>query len=159
MKLRGFGLAVLLGLGCVATAHGEIYRWVDAEGQVHYSQSLPPTGAAVEKVQGASKPAVAPDTAQKALQEQVEKVDTQKQKTVEAKDLEGKVKEEIEKRKKNCEVARTNLQTLENLGGRKIQDSEGKVIRLSEEDRQKRLTEAQQQIKDWCEGIPEAKTP
>ncbi len=159
MKLRGFGWAVGLVLIGLGSAQGEIYRWVDAEGQVHYSQSPPPIGTQTEKVRGAYKPAVTPETAQKALQEQVEKVDTQKQQTTEAKDLEGKVRAELERRKKNCETARTNLQTLENLGNRRIQDSEGKVIRLSEEDRQKRLSESQQQIKEWCEDVPATQTP
>lgn len=156
MTLRWLGLAALL---CVSAAHGEIYRWVDADGLVHYSQSPPPVGVTGEAMRGAPKPAVDPDAAQKALQERVGKIDEQKQKTGEAKDLEGKVKEEIEKRKKNCEVARNNLQTLETLGGKKIQDSQGNVIRLSEEERLQKITEANKQIKDWCEGIPAAPTP
>jgi hypothetical protein len=158
MTLRWLGLTALLFFG---TAHSElIYRWTDEAGQVHYSQLRPPIGTpGIEIVQGAPKAAVDPSAAQKALQGQVTKVDEQQQKAVEAKDLDGKVRAEIERREKNCKVARANQQTLETLGSKKLQDSEGKVFALSDEERQKKLAEAQKQVTDWCEGIPAAATP
>jgi hypothetical protein len=36
-------ILILLGLAVAATAHAaEVYRWVDENGEVHYSESLPP---------------------------------------------------------------------------------------------------------------------
>jgi len=58
---------------------------------------------------------------------------------------------EIQKiRKKNCEAARQNVINLNRGGNVRYMGADGKVMRLTEEERQKRIDEANQQIKENC---------
>lgn len=48
---------------CSAAAHAQVYRWVDAKGTVHYSDSPPPEGVSATKLDIDTKPgAPAPDS-------------------------------------------------------------------------------------------------
>jgi hypothetical protein len=67
--VRGF-LAIGLAFAAVS-AWGQIYRWVDDKGAVHYSNETPPPGANAAKVDSAAEPR-APVEQRLGTREQIE---------------------------------------------------------------------------------------
>ena len=75
---------------CVAAAllqspaQGEIYKWTDAAGEIHYSQTPPPQGIKTEKIQGAAPPPEAPAEITEQLQSDVQSIEESAAKQEEA---------------------------------------------------------------------------
>jgi hypothetical protein len=132
-----------------AADNQNMYKWTDDQGEVHYSQ-FPPPGHKAEKLQAPPRPAQSPATVDNDLQKQVETTEQQHQEKLQgAKD--AKQWAEIQKiRRQNCETANKNLVNLQRGGNIRYMDPDGKVIRLTEEERQKRIEEANADIKENC---------
>ena len=127
-----------------------MYKWTDDQGEVHYSQ-FPPSGGKAEKMQAPRPvPAAAADSAESDLQTQIKAMDKENEEQLQgAKDAESRAK--IQKiRRENCETANKNLTNLQRGGNVRYVGANGEVIRLSEEERQKRIEEANAQIKENC---------
>jgi hypothetical protein len=137
----------IAGVYCPLTL-AEIYKWVDEQGEVHYSQSRPEgKDAEVLKV-----PSTGGATAErKSLERQlfeVEKNETQRKLKVE------KQKKRVENealRKENCRRARAKLQSLDTGTNILEIDEQGNAKRLTEQERQIRLTNAKNDIARWCD--------
>jgi type IV secretory pathway VirB10-like protein len=133
----------------VNTSFADIYKWVDAEGQIHYSQHAPQNQEA-QLIKTPPPPTINPDDAQKpvdALIEQQTKSTKEKQERLE------KLKADAEQdaiRKENCRLAQHNLQQYQNNPNRRITDANGNVTRPPQEERQNKIIEFQQYIKDNC---------
>ena len=127
----------------------DIYKWTDDQGEVQYTQ-FPPPGRPAEILHGVRPPDQSPDTAGNDLQKQLETVEQQNQEQLQgAKD--EKQWAQIQKiRRDNCKTARQNLVNLNRGGNVRYMGADGKVMRLTEEERQKRIDEANQQIKENC---------
>lgn len=123
---------------------GQIYKWVDAQGVTHFG-AQPPAGQTVETmntVVAPPKPAAPANTPA-----QTETGDEQR-------DIDRKVKEQVAaqeaERKRYCETLRTNLAQLEHNPRVRVEEN-GEVRRVSEEERQSRITEAKQKIGENCQ--------
>ena len=123
---------------------GQIYKWVDAQGVTHFG-AQPPAGQAVETmntVVAPPKPATPANTPQQA-----ETGDKQR-------DIDRKVKEQVAaqeaERKRYCETLRTNLAQLEHNPRVRVEEN-GEVRRVTEEERQSRISEAKQKIGENCQ--------
>ncbi len=127
----------------------ETYKWVNDQGVVTYSQT-PPPGEQAERVKlrGTAAPSDAKasqsklDAMRQRLADSAEDRELEKQQQQEAKD-------EIERKRHNCEAARSNLRNLEGLGKRLYQ-MDGQYRRLSEEERQQLMQKEQDHIKENC---------
>lgn len=126
-----------------------IYKWTDDQGEVQYTQ-FPPAGRKAEKMNAPPPPAQSSETAEKHLQKQLDTMEQQNEKQQqETKDADQRA--EIQKiRKKNCEIAHKNLVNLQRGGNVRYMGPNGEVIHLTEEERQKRIDEANGQIKENC---------
>jgi hypothetical protein len=126
-----------------------MYKWTDDQGEVHYTQ-FPPPGRKTEKLQPPPPPAESPNASGNDLQQQLDAVEQQNDKQQQViKDADQR--EEIKKiRKKNCETAHKNLINLERGGNVRYMGPNGEAIRLTEEERQKRIDETNVQIKENC---------
>jgi hypothetical protein len=126
-----------------------IYKWSDDQGEIHYTQ-FPPAGREVERLNAPPPPAESPEVTEDDLQKQVETMEQQNEKQLQdARNADQRA--EIQKvRKQNCEAANKNLINLERGGNIRYMGPDGKVIRLTEEERQKRIDEANKQIKENC---------
>ncbi len=127
-----------------------IYKWVDANGDVHYSEQAPPESKARElKVQ--SRPA---DTAE---------LDRLKEKAGLTPPKEGaKTPEEAlaptaadkaadaKQRQKNCQIARKNLEVLGTSRRVATKDEKGNYVRLDDNQRQAQMEQARKQIEENC---------
>jgi hypothetical protein len=127
-----------------------MYKWTDDQGEVHYTQ-FPPPGRQTEKLQPPPPPAKSPSAGGNDLQQQLEAVEKQNQEQLQgAKD--AKQWAQIQKiRRENCETAHKNLVNLQRGGNVRYMEPDGKVMHLTEEERQKRIDEANSQIKENCD--------
>jgi hypothetical protein len=147
-----FLLILLLLSG--TNAFAVISKWVDAQGQVHYSDQPPPPEAKAatlrsaadnESTAGASAPAAPKTIAEreaelrKAQQAKKEAADKAAQKQVTADEV-----------KTNCANAQQNLRTLQS-GVRMIEiDAKGERSYIDDTQRQQRIAKAQQEISNLC---------
>jgi hypothetical protein len=144
--------ALLLAGLLTQPLHAGIYKWTDASGEVHYTQTPPPGNTSAEKIEGAPPP---PDPAavhkeQQQLQERVDAMDERLKAEKEA-DAIKKEHEEVAKiDEKNCITARNNLGKLQQGGIKRYLTPEGEVIRLTDDERERRINEANSQIEMYC---------
>jgi hypothetical protein len=128
---RALALATLLA---AAAAHGQVYRWVDEQGKVHYGER-PPSGAKAKAVDekpapppGAPAPKASPDAAQQERDFQRRRMEREQR--------EAREQKAAEKARQQCERERTRLAQLRNV--RRIQsgvDEKGNLRYLSDAER------------------------
>jgi len=144
-RLLAIALALLLPLGA---AQAVTYKWVDKDGHTVYSQTPPESGnyqiidepsapppsdtAADTNAPPSASSDAAADKGQKATDKTVQRLSEKSAKA----------------REKNCEAAKKNLQIYQVY--RRIMVN-GKAVRLSDEERQKRIDKAKQDIEEFCQ--------
>jgi hypothetical protein len=129
---------------------GSIYQWVDAQGQSHFG-AQPPQGVQATLVStgtgnGTGKTGLPPTSELPKLKDERE---ADAQKAIDAQVKQKVAKQEAEL-KQYCNSLRTNLSELENNPRISVQEN-GQARRLTEEERQSRISDAQKQIKENCE--------
>lgn len=132
---------------------GGIYKWTDASGEVHYTQTPPPKGIATQKIQDTPPPAESQQSIhedQQELQERIDAMDERRARQDEEADIKKQQKENREIGEKNCITAKNNLAKLQQGGIKRYLTPAGEVIRLTEDDRQRRITEATNQVEQYC---------
>jgi len=141
-------LLLILGLTAGASAAAvTTYKWVEADGTVQYSQT-PPLGIPFEQIE--AEPGAPPVAAQERLEatkKRVEELRTQRlERDKEAADVEKKKAEQMGR----CRQAQSNLNTLRTGSRLRYTDAAGQVKFLSDEERQKRLSTAEEQVQKYC---------
>ena len=143
----------LLALGltlAVTTAQAAMYKWTDANGNVQYGQ-FPPTGVQAERISssGTSHKVEPGDSRspQQRLQELEEQQNKQSEQVAEAQ----AEQQRAEARRHNCDIARKNLAVLQEGGHHRVRLPDGTVTYLSDEQKQERIAQANQQIKANCD--------
>ncbi|NSX09528.1 DUF4124 domain-containing protein [Pseudomonas lini] len=139
MRTFFFTASLLISLSPLCMA-GQIYKWVDAQGVTHFD-AQPPPGQEPTLVVTPAPPVGKPDTPTRSnvIGDQ-RAIDTKVKKQVAEQQAQLKV---------FCEQARTNLAQLQN-NPRLREDVEGEMRRLTDQQRQERITEAQKQIAKNC---------
>ena len=135
MRTFFFTVSLLISPLCMA---GQIYKWVDAQGVTHFD-SQPPQGQEATTVvtpsSSASKPTTPPGSS--AIGDQ--------------QDIDNTVKKQVAEQQAQlnafCVQARTNLAQLQN-NPRLREDVDGEMRRLTDQQRQERISETQKQIAD-----------
>jgi hypothetical protein len=127
----------------------KIYKWTDNNGEVHYTQQ-PPRGREAVTVRPAPPPPGNPEAERSELEQQMENLD-QRQQEAAKRSAEAEQQASNQKiREKNCATARRNLAELQQGGIKRYRLPNGEVLRLNEEERQKRIAEANKQIEENC---------
>jgi len=139
-------------MGTLSIAHAaKVYKWVDSEGHVQYGER-PPAGQGEQmKIPRSTSNASAPastssektDAASKFL-DSVESERKEKQEAAKKSDAENKMKTE------NCSKAKRYVASLSQGGRRYEVDEEGNRNYLGEADIKKRLDDANEMVKKWC---------
>jgi len=148
-RLSSILIAVTL-LISAPLVHGAVYKWQDEQGITHFSDA-PPPGRRFEIVPQPRLPPADPEAARRLeelLQSQKQAEEDQQKKKQE----QMEAKEEEAARADTCRQAKERLTVLESRPGSriKITEPDGTQRRLTEEERQTRLAEAQKQIADSC---------
>jgi len=140
--------ALLLGASQCASA-AKLYKWVDENGNVSYSQQKP-VGVQSENIEvrtgGPSS-----EESQAAL----ESLTTRANEGVKDREFAATASEEIKNRderlKKNCEVARENKRILETAPRVQDKDADGNPYFVDDASRAARIATAEEQVKQFCQ--------
>ncbi|MGM0563255.1 MAG: DUF4124 domain-containing protein [Pseudomonadota bacterium] len=133
------------------TAWAKMYKWVDDEGQTHYTQTPPPEYA---REQGSVAPPPPPSESPEKAAERFEKMRKNLQEDIEA---EQKAEEEQKESRKaakeqadRCKKAKTWLRQLENNARLREVNEDGEYVVLDDSVRQERLDKARELVKKEC---------
>jgi hypothetical protein len=137
MRRLPFALVLLLLAPAVAA---QVYKWTDANGTVHYSETPPPQGTQFKRIStsGIEQPAATPAPAKKAgtaprpaATENATLPDTP------------------ENRAKLCSSLKANLDVLKGSNP-VVMEQQGKPVALDEAQRSEQLAQAQAQYAQYC---------
>lgn len=130
----------LILLTLVGYSHaGKIYKWIDAQGNVQFSQTPPPAQQVIETIQlRETQPAAdAPTTAEDA------------QAAAESSQPNDPAARWEQAQQKNCQIARDNLQRLQS--DQRLAIKEGEEVReITEAERAERLDKARRHVDIYC---------
>lgn len=129
-----FALA-LLGLTLTLPAQAvSLYKWVDENGRVHYSQTPPETSATQSE--------------QMQLKDRTPYGQQEEPEDASPPEITKETAKVVKVRERNCEIAKKNLETYRS--SERIQQPDGTIITLSEEMRAAKMKEMQAQINAYC---------
>lgn len=128
----------------------EIYKWTDAEGNVHY-EDRPTADAPIERVAIASRN-TDNTVVQARLEERRKARATAEQVASEAPPEMSReeIRAEQKKRQEQCEMYRARLETFVNSQRLYREDDAGERVYLEEEEIQAARTRVEGQIKEYC---------
>jgi hypothetical protein len=145
-------LALILAI-TTASAKQKYYKWTDADGNVHYSETKPENKATQEVSVNTSQPKITP----KANETEVEKdpIDTEgkTEEQIKAERINAESQAQIQKlqNEANCKIAKKNLETFMSTIRVSRKDPEtGEVIRLDDNQRATMLATAKKTVKEYC---------
>lgn len=145
-------LWVLLSLISVS-ASAQLYKWVDKDGTVHYSDKPPPASAKQEKkLNIRNDPAPATTGAEQAApaKSYVEQDLEYRKRKVEQEEARKKADAEAETERQNCARAQEKLRLYEEAGRVYRIDEGGERQYLSDEGRDQGLAEAREEVAKHC---------
>jgi len=147
-------LLMLAVFSVTAVAATKVYKWVDKDGNIHYSEQKPPnqqadtlhikenkpTPVSVENKQAMDESEA---NANQALEEQQVQQRAEAEKSLAAADQVNK--------QKLCQQAKANRDALNaSVRVSKIDPETGEQVRMSDDERISALQKAEQAIKDFC---------
>jgi len=159
-------LSVVMGLMlCLALpASAQMYKWVDADGRVQYSDKPPPSNIKTEKLRETAPAASAPaagdakgaakkDAAKAGPRTAAEEEQAFRKRQLDAakaQELDGKKQAEARQKEENCARARAALTNLE-MGGRQVRiDEKGERVFLEDAQIAQETARARQDVAAAC---------
>ncbi len=143
--------AVLLAAAGMAASADQVYRWVDKDGHVHYSQTPPASTDVNAQTVNITPPAPDPTTLQneqnlaKQLQDQNKQNQDDQQKA--QADAQQKAQHQ-----QQCDALRQRLQVLQQSGRVATVDAQGNKTYVSDDARAKQEQDMQDMIAKQCGG-------
>ena len=147
--LRLVCLTFMLSL-FTTTAFAEIFKWVDENGQTHYSQQAPRDLPATV-IKTPPPPTIDPNIAQQQVDELITEQEAEDQIRLEQQNQQKIEAEQLANQQRNCKIAQQQLEQYQNNPGRRIMDADGNVSRLAEEERQQKIQESQENVAKYCQ--------
>ena len=141
--------AALLCTLALAASADQMYKWVDKDGHVHYSQTPPPSTSVQAQSVNISAPPPDPVTVQNEqnLSQQIQDKNKQAQ---DAAQKQQQNAQQQAQQKKYCDSLRERLATLQVGGRTSTVDAKGNVSYLSDDQRNKQIQDVQDQINKDC---------
>jgi hypothetical protein len=148
----------LMAAFLTATAAGNMYRWVDADGNVYYSDQPPPADARDAKNLNERLPISEPDAESESesdayAEKEAEFQERQKQ-NAEAEAEAAREAETAALSKQSCDQARADVELVNNPPGGRLRErnAEGVLVYMTEEQLAQRRAEANDAVSKWCES-------
>lgn len=143
------GLVLLLALlGSLPPAAGEVFKWTDGSGRVHYSDR-PPAGAGTPVPLRASP---APDPGREAREEHRRRLlEAYERERSQRKAQSAKAREDSADRARRCAYAREELRRRERTGRMFDFDEAGRRHYLSGEEVDRAREDARAAVRRWCD--------
>jgi hypothetical protein len=144
--VKSFLLFLLLS---THTAHAGVYKWTDAQGRVHYSDTPPPRQE-VQRVQTGKTDEAAAAAARRSLADKLSESELKRKK---AQEDEAKRKAEEEKQRlkaERCVKAREQLTLLQQHARISRVDPQGRAYIMGDAERAAAIQEAQDRVDELC---------
>lgn len=142
-SIRMLCICILL----TGSAHAAIYKWVDENGNVQYTQTPPPAGVTAETLQ--PPPPVESGTAIKQMQETDTKAEELRKQRLEQAEKEARGAEALALQQKNCQMAKDRLASYDRPRTQFVKE-DGSRVRATEEERQAEIKKSEDMIKEFC---------
>ena len=127
----------------------EIYKWVDDEGKVHYSEK-PPNKAPKDSIETIKiRDNTDTQRASKKLGEKSKSLDERREERKKEKTDMAAKKQQLEANKARCEQAKKYLASLQNPKVT-VTESDGTVRALGEEERQEKIKNGKKMVSEAC---------
>ena len=140
-------LVLVLLLSFAGASIAEMYKWVDEEGNVHYGD-CPPADCKPEQIESAPGPS---EEEIKRSQERSERLIQEQRQRDEARRIESEIKRiKRAELKKRCKVLRSRLFLMKQPGVLTIADNEGNVMRPTDKERERMISEIEEFIRKNC---------
>jgi len=143
-----FAIQVIVLFLVAGNSYAALYKWVDDDGNTHYTQNPPPGGIEADIIK--PPPRVNTEKASNELEEEqkyLEEIQEERSKQAK-KEQNDQANEAI--RKSNCELGRNKLTNLTQRPRVQKVDKDGTVTRLTEEERLSKIMAAQELIDKEC---------
>jgi hypothetical protein len=158
VKMRTISLSLFAAALAIAAtgglAAGEVYRWVDEDGVVHFgdrAEGIP--GAEVVNVpSGPAAPAEAPPPATPAAQQAEDGPSYAQQRREERAEARREAAEERQQLEAVCAQARSRVAALEPSTRVMVEDADGNVVRMDDNERLELLDDAKAFIAKNCDS-------
>lgn len=146
-------IGLVIGFLLASGVHAATYKYQDQDGRTVYSQHPPASGPyqvidtpKTNKYGTSSDKASTDKTGKSSLKDRVSKID---EKNKQQNTLASETEKNSKLREENCKTARKNLEVYQVY--RRFKDDQGNVTRISDADRQKKIDEAKDAIKQFCD--------
>ena len=127
--------------------YAAMYKWVDEEGNTHYSEKPPVEDVEVETIK--PPPKVDSERALKELEEQEKQINKFNEGQAKQAEEQADADKKAEIQKKNCDLARDKLARVN--ANPRVYTGEGEDRRrIGEDERQAKIAEANKMIKEFC---------
>lgn len=133
-------------------AQAGLNKWVDAQGNVHYSDTPPQNvkTQSVPNVAGTGQAAAPATYSSKSYVEREAELKKSKQEKAEANEKKAQQEAQTEEKKRNCTGAQQNLRMLEEGTRIVTYDANGEKTYLDDAAREQRLNEARKAVSNYC---------
>jgi hypothetical protein len=134
------------------TAQAGLNKWVDAEGNVHYSDAPPQNvkTQSVPNIAGTGQAAAPVTYSSKSYVEREAELKKSKQEKTEANEKKERQEAQAEEKKRNCAAAQQNLRVLEEGTRIVTYDANGERTYLDDTAREQRLNDARKAASNHC---------
>lgn len=129
---------------------GGVYKWVDADGQVHFGDRPPDRGAEQVEVPNNPVAPAAPD-ATDPLEQQDRLLRAYEAERQERQEREAERRAEAEQRARRCVEARDRLRRYEQAGYLYRLDPSGERVIASDAEREQSTAAARAAVEQWCD--------
>ena len=140
-------LFIVLTFVC-STAFAATYKWVDEDGNTHYTQRPPANGIESETIK--LPPSVDSGTGSRTLEEDQQLLEEGRENRAKQAEERQRAADEKVRQKKNCEIARVRLRSLTYRPRVFFVQPDGTYIRSDEETRQAEIAKANESIAEVC---------
>ena len=128
----------------------EVFKWVDEQGNVTYSQRPPPKGQQTETITTRSGSAIDKSDVDARMQKQIKMAEDAQEDRTKRGEEQQQAQAEQAKKQQMCENARRRVASYQRPRVNKV-DADGSRSRATEEERQAELQRAEAAVKELCQ--------
>ncbi len=143
-------ILIVAFLLCTTGAEAKIYKWVDANGETHYSETVPP-GQPASEVQPAAPPAETNGGYANWLRFIKQENMNRTRKEAQEEKAEAAARKEREVRQAHCARARRDLETLQMQRSLYSIGPDGERVYMDDETRAANIKKAKREAAENCE--------
>ena len=130
-----------------AFSYAEMYKWVDEEGNTHYTQSPPPGDINAESIK--PPPKIDTESASKDLEKKQERVEKLREQRITSAEEQEKAAQEEAEKEEECRKAKARLASYQRPRVN-VQNPDGSLRVLPENERQAEIKKSEEYVKKAC---------